>query len=171
MEAATATAKTAADRPETAAMLASARKWLRVMWLGGAVLFIAGVSIAISQGKSADGNAGTIPAYLIGGGLGLLLIVAPLMQHITSVSRRMLHRTDWEVWHCTVKGRVLKLSREEGGAPEMAVKFSAWFGRRNSVPAARRNGVVWLARVSGEQQVVIAQSGPKAPALGSLIAL
>lgn len=170
MEAATAT-KTAADRPETAAMLASARKWLRLMWLGGAVLFIAGVSIAISEGKSADGNAGTIPAYLIGGGLGLLLIVAPLMQHIASVSRRVLQRTDWEVWHCTVKGRVLKLSREDGGTPEMAVKFSACFGRRNSVLAARRNGVVWLARVPGEQQVVIAQPGPKALALGSLVAL
>jgi hypothetical protein len=144
---------------------------MRLMWLGGAALFIVGVSVAIAEGKSADGSAGNVPAYLIGGGLGLLLIVAPLMQHITSVSRRMLQRTDWEVWHCTVKGRQLKLSREGGGTPELAVKFSAWFGRRNSVPAARRNGVVWLARVPGEQQVVIAQPGPKAPALGSLVAL
>lgn len=168
---ATTTTKTAVDRPETAAMLASARKTLRLMWLGGAALFIVGVGAAIAEGKSADGNAGNIPAYLIGGALGLLLIVAPLMQHITSVSRRMLQRTDWEVWHCTVKGRLLKLSREDGGTPELAVKFSAWFGRRNSVPAARRNGVVWLARVPGEQQVVIAQPGPKAPALGSLVSL
>jgi hypothetical protein len=53
----------------------------------------------------------------------------------------------------------------------MAVKFSPWFGRRNSVPAARRNGVVWLARAPGERQVVIAQPGPKAPALGSLVTL
>jgi hypothetical protein len=152
-------------------MLASARRTVLPYLLGGAVLFIAGVSIAIAEGKSADGSAGNIPAYMIGGGLGALLIVVPLLHHINTVSRRMLQRTDWEVWHCAVKGRLLKLSREDGGTPELAVKFSAWFGRRNSVPAARRNGVVWLARVPGEQQVVIAQPGPKAPALGSLVSL
>ena len=168
---ATATTKTAVDRPETAAMLASARRSVRLLLLGGAALFVAGVSIAIAEGKSSYGSAGNGPAYLIGGGLGVLLIVAPIMHHINSVSRRMLQRTDWEVWHCTVKGRLLKLSRENSGAPEMAVKFSAWFGRRNSAPAARRSGVVWLARVPGEQQVVIAQPGPKAPALGSLVSL
>jgi hypothetical protein len=168
---ATTTTKTAVDRPETSTMLASARRTLLLYLLGGAVLFVAGVSIAIAEGKSADGSAGNIPAYMIGGGLGALLLVAPLLHHINSVSRRLLQRTDWEVWHCTVKGRLLRLSREDGGAPELAVKFSPWFGRRNSVPAARRNGVVWLARVAGEQQVVIAQPGPKAPALGSLVSL
>ena len=152
-------------------MLASARRTVLLYLVGGAVLFIAGVSIAIAEGKSADGSAGNIPAYMIGGGLGALLIVVPLLHHINTVSRRMLQRSDWEVWHCTVKGRLLKLSREDGGTPELAVKFSAWFGRRNSVPAARRNGVVWLARVPGEAQVVIAQPGPKAPALGGLVSL
>lgn len=89
----------ACERPGTAEMLATTRRTVRLIWIGGTVMFIALVGLRKHDRcrEHPAGLATGITTLLGGGSLGLLLLVGPITQHIYTRAKHLVSHAEWEV--------------------------------------------------------------------------
>jgi hypothetical protein len=154
----TAEATRSARRPrDDATVLNAVRRTARGTWTAAAAVVLA--FFVCLAGDNFHPHSNFVVSLLGGLSAALVLLVGPVMQLTANRTSRILSQSEWELWYSTGKGRTLRLTREPHGGEELTVQLHWLLSGTSVIVLSQRAGSVWLARVPGEREVLVAPPG------------